>query len=292
MISSPKVSVIIPTYNRKAFLTTAIASVLQQTESDVKIIVVDDASTDGTADWLQETYPMVQVLQLPQNSGCAKARNTAIKVAKGEFLAFLDSDDQWLPTYLEQQLQALQAAPENVLVCCDFLDVRQAGKSAQRSSGRNPLYADLTEHLLMDNFIGTMSIVVIRKDVLQQSGLFNETLPNCSDREMYLRLSHVGQFAYVPQILVHRVLHTTNLVGNHRQWAMSALRVISLFFADPRSQAYRHLKGKIRSNLMLMIARDARAKGKCDRTFQLMRLTKALWYSPTYTMSKFWAKFS
>jgi glycosyltransferase involved in cell wall biosynthesis len=284
-------SVIIPTYNRKDFLGTAIDSVLNQTYSDFEIIVVDDASTDGTADWLRSAYPSVRLLELSQNSGCAKARNEAVKVAKGEYLAFLDSDDTWLPTFLEMQVKAFQD-PQTILGYSDYVEVRPNGKRVERPSKRNPLYPDLTEHLLMENFIRTMSIVAIRRTALIEVGYFNETLPNCSDRDIYLRLSHLGNFVHTPQSLVNRVLHTKNLVNNYDQWANSAFRVMNMFFADHRSQPYRHLRGIVKSNIAFTIARNARGAGNRDRKLQARMWVKAFWYSPTYSLRKLLTKFA
>lgn len=118
---SPRASVVIPTYNRRHGVREAIDSVLAQTEGDFEVVVVDDGSTDGTADVVREQYaeePRVVVLTKP-NGGTASARNHGIEAARGQAIAFLDSDDLYLPTFLERQLAALDAHPDAAMAICD-----------------------------------------------------------------------------------------------------------------------------------------------------------------------------
>ena len=102
-----KISVIIPTYNRKHTLNRAIHSVLSQTSKPREIIAVDDGSTDGTKNWLAKMYPAIRYIH-QSNSGVSGARNVGIKTAQGDWLAFLDSDDEWLPQKLECQVAAVK----------------------------------------------------------------------------------------------------------------------------------------------------------------------------------------
>ena len=104
-----KISVIIPTYNRKHTLNRAIHSVLSQTSQPREIIAVDDGSTDGTKEWLAKMYPAIRYIH-QSNSGVSAARNVGIKTAQGDWLAFLDSDDEWLPQKLERQVAAVAEA--------------------------------------------------------------------------------------------------------------------------------------------------------------------------------------
>ena len=117
----PQISIIIPTYNRKSHLNQALKSVWEQTELNYEVIVIDDGSTDGTTEWLHQHHPQAQVIQLSANQGAA--RNVGIRQAKGRWIAFLDSDDQWLPDYLKVQKQALEQHPESVLAYCDYIRV-------------------------------------------------------------------------------------------------------------------------------------------------------------------------
>ena len=110
-----KISVIIPTYNRKHTLERAIKSVLSQTFNVAEIIVVNDGSNDGTEQWLKNKFPAITLLSQP-NIGVSGARNAGIRAAKEQWVAFLDSDDEWLSDKLERQCSALQKEPE-VLFC-------------------------------------------------------------------------------------------------------------------------------------------------------------------------------
>ncbi len=117
----PRASVVIPTYNRRHGVVEAIDSVLAQSMPDFEVLVIDDGSTDGTAEVVREHYagePRVQVHTKP-NGGTASARNHGIELAAGEFIAFLDSDDLYLPAFLERQLAALETHPEAAMAICD-----------------------------------------------------------------------------------------------------------------------------------------------------------------------------
>src|SRR5713226_7707474 len=98
------VSVIMPTFNRRRVIGRAISSVLSQTYSDYELIVIDDGSTDGTSDWLAQEYPGVRLIRCASNRGAAGARNFGFEAARGEFIAFLDSDDVWTPEYLQHHI--------------------------------------------------------------------------------------------------------------------------------------------------------------------------------------------
>ena len=101
-----KVSVVIPSYNRKDIIGRAIDSVLAQTYKDIEIIVVDDGSTDGTAEYIQKTFPNIKIF-IQENNGAASARNLGISKADGEYIAFLDTDDYWLPEKIAKQVSSI-----------------------------------------------------------------------------------------------------------------------------------------------------------------------------------------
>jgi glycosyltransferase involved in cell wall biosynthesis len=122
-MSRPLVSVVIPTFNRRQLLEMSIDSVLAQTLSDFELFIVDDASTDGTADWLAKTAnsdKRIHVIRLPTNRGCNVARNVAVGRARGSYLAFLDDDDLFLPERLEHTVAKFEAAPELGVVFSQF----------------------------------------------------------------------------------------------------------------------------------------------------------------------------
>jgi glycosyltransferase involved in cell wall biosynthesis len=159
---SPKFSVIIPTYNRKDKLKKAIESVKAQTFSNYEIFVVDDASEDGTSAWVSKNYPDINLIALVENKGAAGARNEAIKQAQGEYIAFLDSDDQWLPHYLEAHIEVLSSRPNVVLSASDFVGDKEEIIFSKVWS----IYPNAIHHMLMAPLISTMTVAVVRKSVL------------------------------------------------------------------------------------------------------------------------------
>ena len=130
------ISVVIPTYNRKHTLPRAIASVLNQTLQPTEIIMVDDGSTDGTADWIQETYPRINPIR-QSNKGVSAARNIGIKSAKCDWIALLDSDDEWLPDKLERQVEAFNQNPGIKLCHTEEIWIRNGVRVNQRKSIKN-----------------------------------------------------------------------------------------------------------------------------------------------------------
>lgn len=198
----PLVSVIIPTYNRAALLGRAVESVLKQTFQDFEAIVVDDASTDNTQGTI-EKYSNRRLIYLRHaiNKGGGAARNTGIMAAGGDFIAFLDSDDEWLPEKLERQLLAFAGLPPAYgLVYSGFWRINGntryyvPGKKMRPASGK--VYADL----LNQNFVGT-SAALIRKKHLLKAGLFDENLPRLQDWELWLRLARICYFYYLEEAL-------------------------------------------------------------------------------------------
>ncbi len=286
----PYVSVIIPTYNRRDLLQLAVESVLSQTYVDYELIVVDDASTDGTAVWIKSAYPTIQFISLLQNRGPAGARNVGIQAAQGELIAFLDNDDQWLPNYLAAQVNAFNERATAVMSFTDQQEIRPGLPSPKPVIYRpSNAYPDPVHCLLMGTFIYTMSVVVVRHKTLTQVGLLNETLRISHDRELYLRLLNQGDLVHVPEILVSRVFHGNNISSNHWRWATEIFMVLDLFFANPNHQSYRHLESRSRTSWALYAAEIARRDDRDWRLFLLL-MAKAFWYSPGLMGQKLWRK--
>jgi len=196
---NPKVSVIIPTYNRAYLVGRAIRSVLNQTYQDFEIIVVDDGSTDNTEE-------VVKSFNDPRRGGSA-ARNTGIRAARGEYIAFLDSDDEWLPEKLEKQ----------VLICADDrIGLVYTGKRVIDFQSGQCLYEKIPEtegdaynQLLERDFIGTCSSVMVKKAILENITGFDETLPSRQDWDCWLRIARNHKVACIREVLViQRIGHT------------------------------------------------------------------------------------
>lgn len=200
----PYISVIIPTYNRARYVTEAINSVLAQTYTDYEIIVVDDGSTDSSKDILTPYLDSIKyIYQL--NKGVSAARNTAIRAAQGEWIAFLDSDDEWLPRKLELQMRDLQRYPEAVLSCTNILFVGPSGtqsteffKTCLDVDLHQPEY--ITEPL-SKSYACTSTVLARRKETFTV-GLFDEELSIYEDIDLFFRLSTLGGFVVNPSVLV------------------------------------------------------------------------------------------
>lgn len=198
---NPKVSIVIPSYNRASVLPRAIKSVFAQTFHDFEIIVVDDCSTDDTANVVPSFFDSrIRYIRHEQNKGGNAARNTGINAAKGEFVAFLDSDDVWLPEKLQKQL-AVFVKPEIGLVYCGLIFmVPGIGEINRWFVKCGP---DFREDLLVSNYIGTTSVAVVRTELLKKINGFDESLRSCQDWDLYLRLKETCDFGYAEEFLVH-----------------------------------------------------------------------------------------
>lgn len=201
---TPLVSVIIPTYNRAHTISQAIDSVLNQTYGNLEIIVIDDGSTDNTKEILAPYGQKITYLS-QSNCGVSSARNAGIQQARGEYVAFLDSDDLWYPQKLEKQIEAIQRNKEYALCLTDIEYVDDAGSHIRFSSlcKAIPYNGYLFTYLLQGS--GTCSYVttiLVKKGVFTTVGLFDESLNTAEDIDMLLRITSRYQAALVDEPLV------------------------------------------------------------------------------------------
>lgn len=292
---SVDVSIIIPTYNRLSMLEEALSSVYAQDfDGVVEIIVVDDNSQDGTEEQITANYPDIRLIRLLQNRGAAGARNEGIRTAKGSIIAFLDSDDRWLPNYLEQQVKALQKNPQAVLSFCDFIEINEADNSSKEVKANYSSQATDPIHFqLFNSLIFTMSIVTISRQALLEVGLLNEGLKISHDRELYLRLAQLGELIYIPDTFAIRKINASgdNVSINVRQSMKESFQVLDLFFSSPGGQLYKSVEADARSQWS---RRFARRIWQTERNFLLMLKLhiKAFWVSPKLHISKILEKTS
>lgn len=198
----PSVSVLIPTYNRAELLLRAIKSVVAQTFQDIEVLIIDDGSTDGTAETVEAIRDArVRYLRQPQNGGVAAARNRGLREAQGEFVAFLDSDDEWLPGKLERQVGALRQAPPDVALVYTGVETVLADGSRQVALARQR--GHLYRAMLEQNVIhGGGSNVMIRRDVVATVGFFHEGMPAIEDYEYWLRITRFYRVEAVADPLI------------------------------------------------------------------------------------------
>jgi glycosyltransferase involved in cell wall biosynthesis len=285
-----KVSVIIPTYNRRQYIQNAIDSVLNQTYRDREIIVIDDASTDGTADWIAQTYPDIHLIRLSQNCGAAGARNQGLSNATGEFVAFLDSDDRWSPDYLEKQVESLQSHTNAVISVCPCLNI--VDSDIQYVSENKPWHGDRKpiRQMLVKPLIITMSVVAIRRATLATAGYLNESLKIAHDREWYLRLLYDGDLAWIPDTLVTRFVCSDGITKGYRQWAKEVFQILDIFFADERARAYRSLESQLRSRWAINVIQALWDLKVPDLPLIASMAFTAIYFSPQVVMRGVWRR--
>jgi glycosyltransferase involved in cell wall biosynthesis len=232
----PLVSTIIPTYNRASLVPEAIDSVLAQTYRHIEIIVIDDGSTDGTLEALKRYGNQIQVISQP-NAGPAAARNRGIRAAKGELIAFLDSDDLWLPEKLERQVNLLRRVGEAV-PCC-LCNIKLRWKEQESTSfdiaWLDPAIAEGVWHnpdeVLATRFVLFNQGVVIRRRVLDEIGGFDESFRLLEDYDLALRLSARGDWAFIRQPLVVWRESATNSLSheaarNDLRWKRPLVKIL------------------------------------------------------------------
>ena len=235
------VSAIIPTYNHAAFLPEALESVFAQTSSPLEVIVVDDGSTDETAEILRVYEGRIRVLSQP-NLGVAAARNSGAAVASGELLAFLDADDTWLPTKLERQAARFGVEPGIGLVHCGIEEVDARGRQLRtRLDGMEGWVS--REMLLFRRgvILGGGSAAVIRRAAFLEVGGFDEALSTSSDWDLHYRIARRYSVGFVPEVLVRYRVHGGNMHRNVDAMRRDMLAAYAKVFLeqDPELQRLR-----------------------------------------------------
>jgi glycosyltransferase involved in cell wall biosynthesis len=221
----PKVSVIIPAYNRLPMLKEAIHSVVKQDFEDFELIVVDDGSTDGTAEEIKKFGGRVKLLQHPENRGVSAARNKGILHAKGKYVAFLDSDDQWMKGKLKIQVTFLDDNPHYPLCYTDEIWIRR-GKRVNPMV-KHAKYSGWIFEKCLPLCIISPSSVMMRKTLFSKVGLFDEALPVCEDYDFWLRISARFPIFFINRkLIIKRGGHPDQL--SNRSWGNDRYRVIAL----------------------------------------------------------------
>ena len=227
---SPAVSVVIVTYNKADTVGPAIESVLHQSYRDHEILVVDDGSTDGTAEAVRRYGSQVRYLP-KKNGGTGSARNLGIAEARGEYVALLDGDDLWLPRKLELQMAAFQREPQIIGAQCSAYLVDERLKVFDLRVC-HPARDTLRDFLLFRNLPAFSSTIVARRAAFRQVGGFGTDLVILSDWDMACRLAQAGTIRSVPEPLVlyrHYPKNQSRDVGIHIE---SGARSLRRFFSE------------------------------------------------------------
>jgi GT2 family glycosyltransferase len=252
------VSVVIPAYKAAGCIAVTLDSVLAQTFSDYEIVVVNDGSPDTEAleQVLQQYLPRIRYFK-QENRGPSSSRNRGIVEAQGEYVAFLDADDFWLPEHLASQIAILRGTPSLGLVYSDSLVVRD-GKCIRKTFDREPQEKPVTFEALLGErcTVSTSTTVASRKELLA-AGLFDEGMTRCEDFDLWLRMAFQGtRMTFSPQSHVYRMVSGSGLSSNRYEMKRALIDV------------YR----KIDSSLPLSQTQKELLQQRCERTEAIAQL--------------------
>lgn len=217
-VEQPMISVILPTFNRAYILPKAIESVLAQTYAHWELIIVDDGSTDTThAAVMKFSDPRIRYVKHPENKGLAASRNTGIRESCGTYIANLDSDDVWLPQKLEKELAVFKKTPPLVyVVYSEYERTLGDGRVAHLPEVARERNGDLRSTLLAVNLI-SMQMALVKKELFEKVGYFDERIPALQDWEFWIRASQYTHFAFLPEILTRGVVLEDSIANNQKK---------------------------------------------------------------------------
>jgi len=250
----PNISVIIPTYNRADLIPEALDSVFAQTYHDFEIIVVDDGSTDNTAEILRPLAEQGRLKYIRQNNqGASAARNRGIAEARGNFIAFLDSDDLFEPLKLDLQMKYYQAHPEMGLVHSGFTKFDSHGNELgyrDTSWFSGMIYPQI---LLYWTTLMAMDTVIVPKKVFDSVGLFDANLVHGEDLDMWRRIARKYPFGFINRSLARIRVHEGNISGNKLNAADGLAKYLEKAFEDDPSLSS-HFRRRALSKLYSVMA--------------------------------------
>ena len=239
MSVNPLVSVVCPAYNCAKFIKPALESVFAQSYRPIEVIVVDDGSTDSTPELIKSYRDVFYLRQA--NLGPSAARNSGIRAARAEYVAFLDLDDLWIPEKLSDQVAALEACPEAGLAFSDMRVFSSRGGEDLTMFQKYRLTAEYFGHervvdrpvakLVTMNFIPTSSVVV-RKTALTQAGGFDEQFRKSEDWDLWLRMALRHPIIYSPKLLTLKRVHEVNTSRDSEGMNVTSLQVLEKLKRD------------------------------------------------------------
>lgn len=210
LLNMPKVSIIIPTYNRAKLLSEAIESALSQTYQDFEIIVIDDGSMDNTNEMIElyiKKHPQKVNYFYQVNKGLSSARNSGIRKARGEYIAFLDSDDRWLPNKLEIQMKIIDEEKVDFVYSYAYVEIDGRMSTQFKPSAPALNFYDL----FVKGKSLVISTVVIKRDYIEKAGMFDETLRVAEDCDLWIRVLLCYKVKFIDTPLIIYRVHNSNL---------------------------------------------------------------------------------
>lgn len=227
----PKISVVIPTYNAINYLPEAVGSVLRQSFTDFELIIVDDGSTDNTAQWVSQLQDDRINLICQAHQGKSVARNAGVEAAKADYIAFLDADDIWETAKLEQQFNYLQTHP-NIGVVYAWTAIADEDGIPTGHLVASTLEGDVWEELIQKNILACGSTPMVRASCFKTVGLFNRNLPYAQDWDMWLRLAAKYHFGVIPIPCVRYRCHAGNSSKDWRKMKIFSSQVLEQALAN------------------------------------------------------------
>ena len=262
---APAVSIIVPTFNRLEFLPAAVESAFAQTFTDWELIVADDGSGGDTISYLRslEDRPRVRVLWLAHSGKPSVARNAALNAARGEFVAFLDSDDVWLPRKLATQMDRLERRPECRWSYTRFAQVDAAGHPRVAANLRSfPAPCGwILEKLLKEETVIALPSVLVSRELLQQLGGFDEELAMCEDDDLWLRLAAASEIDGVDEALTLVRRHGQHSGSDITAW-QDRRRVFAKALRAGAGTQHKYLLSRLRAEMSAGLAKSQAAAGK------------------------------
>lgn len=281
------VSVVVPTYNREFIVGATLDSILAQTYQSLEIIVVDDGSTDGTRlvlrDYANRNPGRIIILEQP-NAGPATARNRGLRHARGEFIAFLDSDDQWHPEKLEKQIPLF--APGVGLVYCGLEEIDENNNVLSLVMCDPQMRGDIYPQLLVKNRM-TGGTVILRREVLDTIGDFDEGLRAAENWDLWIRISREYKVDFVDLPLVRYRKHAGGISRDTERMREAAQRVMEKHLGGaeaPLDEDHREIHAEAWANFYYRWAIERFAVGDYRRTRRLFR--RCWQYVPSYGDSR------
>jgi len=221
--------VVIPAFGRNDLLERAVRSVLSQTMKPDEVIIVDDGSPLPLTLSISSATVPIRIIRLPHNRGIAEARNVGVDAARGDVVAFLDSDDAWLPWCLDAHARARGRDRKTTT----FVHALSIADGRGIANGDPPVCVNVAEAVCQKTFVHCMSCFVVAKSAYQDIGGMRSQFEPCEDLDLFVRLFARCQASQIPCVLVHRSIDGTNVTANLRRWGQALMLVAKEVVATP-----------------------------------------------------------
>lgn len=251
--ATPVVSVVVPAYNAEATLLSTLKSVLDQTLTNIEVLVIDDGSVDRTSEIARSLGGAIRCI-VQENSGVSLARNRGIQTARGRYVALLDADDAWHPDKLRKQVSLLDAHPNVMGTYVGVLRVSVEGDIIEHLPARE--FDDLCQSLLLHSSVipSSPSSLVLRREVFELVGLFDPAFSQCADWDFLIRASLKVRLAPVDEWLVRYRTAVGNMSSDIALLENDTFGVLDKFYSSHDSGPYVGIKDRVYSNQWLILS--------------------------------------